>query len=131
MASGGQVTASLTTGNYGENNHTYDFGFYVAPTAANVAIGGAVYSGKQGIKGVIVTLTGGHLSQPRVTQTNSFGYYYFADLPAGETYVVTVSSKKYYFPNPSLVLNLDDNISEVNFEADAPGGFLPTFTIRK
>ncbi|MBS1794696.1 MAG: hypothetical protein JSS81_12625 [Acidobacteria bacterium] len=116
---GGQVTAALVTGNNGENNHTYDFGFYVAPTAANAGIGGAVYDGGRGLGRVTVTLSGGGLKQPRVTQTSAFGYYHFDDLPAGETYVVTVVSKKYYFPNPSLVVNLTDNISDANFETGA------------
>jgi hypothetical protein len=116
VASGGQVVITLTTGASGANNHTYDFGFYVAPTAANASINGAVYDGKKGLARVTVTLSGGGLIQPRVTQTSTFGYYYFEDLPVGQTYVVTVSSKKYYFPTPSIVINLQDSISDANFE---------------
>jgi hypothetical protein len=122
VLSAGQVVTTLTTGGYGENNHTYDFGFYVAPTAANAAINGAVYSGGKGLGRVTVTLNGGNLKEPRVTQTGTFGYYYFDNLPVGEVYVVTVSSsKKYFFPNPSLVFNLQDNISDANFEAESSG----------
>lgn len=120
-----------TTGNFGENNHTYDVGFYIAPTAANASINGAVYSGKQGVSRVIVTLNGGNLTQPRVTQTNNFGYYYFEDLPVGETYVITVSSRKYSFPNSSLVINLQDNISDANFEAESSGFLMPKALTRK
>lgn len=121
-SSGGQVVTSLLTGNYGANNHTYDFGFYVAPTAANASIVGAVYAGGRGLGGISVTLTGGNLKQPLVTQTSSFGYYSFADLPVGEIYVVTVaSSKKYYFANPSLIINLQDNVADANFEAESSG----------
>lgn len=131
IPSGGQVVTTLTTGAYGENNHTYDFGFYIAPTAANASINGAVYSGKQGVSRVIVTLSGGNLTQPRVTQTNNFGYYHFEDLPVGETYVITVSSRKYSFPNSSLVLNLQDNISDANFEAESSGFLMPKALTRK
>ena len=120
VSSSGQVVTTLTTGVSGENNHTYDFGFYIAPTAANAAINGAVYSEGKGLGRVTVTLSGGNLKEPRVTQTSTFGYYYFDNLPVGEVYVVTVSSsKKYFFPNPSLVLNLQDNISDANFEAES------------
>lgn len=108
---------SLTTGGTGSNNHTLDFGFYVAPTAANAAINGAVYANGRGLARVTVTLTGGNLTTPRFTQTNSFGYYRFADLPVGATYVVSVSSKRYYFPNPNIIIDLQDNVADANFEA--------------
>jgi hypothetical protein len=131
--SAGQVVTSLLTGNYGENNHTYDFGFYIAPTAANAAINGAVYAGGRGVGGVTVMLTGGNLAEPRITRTSSFGYYFFDDLPVGEIYVLTVvSTKRYFFPNPSLIINLQDNVSDANFEAES-SGFLstPKILIRK
>lgn len=122
IPSGGQAIISLLTGNYGENNHTYDFGFYLSPTSANAAINGAVYAGGRGLGGIAVTLTGGNLKEPLITRTSSFGYYSFADLAVGETYIVTVtSSKKYNFPNPSLIINLQDNVADANFEAESSG----------
>ncbi|HEY8563813.1 MAG TPA: SdrD B-like domain-containing protein [Pyrinomonadaceae bacterium] len=133
VVAGSQVIISLLTGNYGENNHTHDFGFYVAPTAANASINGAVYAGGRGLGGVTVTLTGGNLTAPRTTRTSSFGYYYFADLPTGEIYVVTVSpTKKYSFANSSLIISLQDNIADANFEADEPGfSAAPKILLRK
>lgn len=132
VASAGQPVISLTTGNNGENNHTYDFGFFVAPTAANAAINGAVYADGKGLSRIGLMLTGGNLQQPRFTQTNSFGYYFFDELPVGETYVVTViSNKKYNFPNSSLIINLQDNVAGVNFEAESSGLMTQRTLIKK
>jgi hypothetical protein len=115
--SGGRAIAALVTGNAGQNNHTYDFGFMFIPTAANGAINGAVRMNGRGVSRVRVTVTGGQLTQPLVTYTSSFGYYSFDDLPVGEFYVVSVDSKRYTFHNPSLVVNLQDNVSDADFEA--------------
>lgn len=115
--SAGSVSTTLTTGNAGENNHTYDFGFMFTPTAASGAINGAVRMNGRGVPMVRVTLTGGPLTQPLVTYTSSFGYYSFDELPVGEYYVVSVESKKHNFYNPSMVVNLQDNVADADFEA--------------
>lgn len=58
---------------------------------------------------------GGALPQPVTVQTNAFGYYSFEGIPAGETYVLTVSSKRYVFAQPSLVLNVSDAVTDADF----------------
>lgn len=123
---------NVTTGTAGNNNHTYDFGFVTAPTPAGAVLNGMVYAGGRGLSGVTVTLSGGRFQQPLTARTNSFGYYSFADLPVGETYVVSVvSTKKYHFQNPNQIVNLQDNATDVNFEADSEDRLTPRTLLRK
>ncbi|HVE60095.1 MAG TPA: hypothetical protein VNB22_24990 [Pyrinomonadaceae bacterium] len=89
-----------------------------APTAANVSVSGQVRSGKSGISNVTVMITGGNLTEPLFTKTNTFGNYSFDGLTAGQTFVVTVVSRRYNFPQSSIVLNLADNVADADFEAE-------------
>lgn len=91
---------------------------FLPPSAASVSISGQVRAGKSAIAGAIITLTGGNLTEPRTTRTNSFGNYKFEGITAGETYVVTVAAKRYNFPQPSIVLNTEDNVTNADFEAE-------------
>lgn len=92
---------------------------FTSPSAANATIGGRVLdSAGNGIKYASVTLTGGGLSEPIVVETNDFGYYNFADLPAGGSYVVSVQARRYFFSQPSRVINLEDNVTDANFVGD-------------
>jgi hypothetical protein len=63
-------------------------------------------------------ISGNSLEHPLVATTGSFGYYSFEGLTAGETYVVTVNSKRYTFSMPSRVISLVDNATDVNFVAN-------------
>ncbi len=91
-----------------------------APTAANASVSGRVTTADgRGIRNAILTISGGSLTTPRFVRTGSFGYYSFEDLPAGETYVVTISSKRYIFSNPSRVITLNDSITDADFTAEA------------
>lgn len=93
----------------------------LAPTAASAAIGGQVLTPNGGgIKGVIVVLTGGNLTAPIYAQTNTFGYYRLPEVPAGQTYVITVNSKRYTFATPSQIVNLQENLLDLDFVSDAP-----------
>ena len=65
----------------------------------------------------MVSVTGNSLPEPRVVQTGSFGYYTFDDLRVGETYVITVQGRRYFFQMPSRVINLTDNIADLDFIA--------------
>ncbi len=90
-----------------------------APTVANVSVGGKVLTANgQGIVRVNVTLTNTATSEIRSLQTNSFGYYNFSDIPAGGIYVVTVNSRRYWFANPTQVVNVSEDVGELNFVAD-------------
>ena len=54
----------------------------------------------------------------RITRTNPFGFYRFADVPSGETYIINVSHKLYTFAPRAL--SVMEEISELNFVVEAP-----------
>jgi hypothetical protein len=80
------------------------------PTAANASISGrAMTSSGYPIARVLVTLTDTN-GEARVALTNSFGYFFFTDVPSGNAYVVTASRKGYSFA-PRLLL-VTDNVED-------------------
>lgn len=85
------------------------------PTAAPVSIAGRVSdpSGR-GLRGVAVTLSDNDGRLKRV-MTNTFGFYRFASVPAGASYVLSVASKRYQFQNPTLLVTANENISNADF----------------
>ena len=91
---------------------------FVVPTAAGISVSGQVRAGKNPVAGATVTITGGNLPAPMVAKTNNFGNYTFEGLQAGQIYVVSVTAKRYNFPQSSIVLNPDDNITGADFEAE-------------
>lgn len=89
------------------------------PTAANAAIGGRVMTANgRGIRNARLMLVGGSLSEPRYAFTGVSGYYRFDDLPTGETYVLTVFSKRFVFAQSSVVVNLTEELTEANFTSE-------------
>jgi hypothetical protein len=83
--------------------------------AVNLSVSGRVTGvGGQGIKGVYVFMIdiGGTV---RTATTNPFGYYGFDNVNAG-SYTIGVTSKRYAFPEPTVVA-VNDNISNLNFVA--------------
>ena len=92
---------------------------FVGPTAANASVSGRVTtSDGRGIRNAKVVITGNSLAHPIIATTGSFGYYTFEGLATGETYVITVNSKRYTFSSPSRVISLVDNIADADFIAD-------------
>ena len=91
----------------------------LAPVAATVGVAGQVLTANgQGIRNANVMITGGSITTPRYVKTNTFGNYQFDELQVGETYVITVQSKKYTFSRPSIIINLSDSISDADFHAE-------------
>lgn len=87
------------------------------PTAATAAISGRVvdiYGGY--IRDVAVTLTGA-TGEARYARTNNFGVYQFAELPVGESYVITVRSKRYTFATDTRIVMLMDDVTDQDFTA--------------
>jgi hypothetical protein len=89
----------------------------INPTlAGDVVLGGRVLTANgAGLKGAMVTVSGGTLSAPRTVMTASFGHYMFDDLDAGQTYVVSVAAKRYTFRTPAMLVSLDADLTEVDF----------------
>lgn len=89
------------------------------PTAANASIGGRVTTaGGNGIRNAMVTVSGGDLTAPILVQTGSFGYYQFDGLRVGQTYVVSVMSKRFTFANSTRVIGLQSDITDFDFVAE-------------
>jgi alpha-tubulin suppressor-like RCC1 family protein len=84
-----------------------------APTAANVSVSGRVVNGKTGIARAIVSVTDAN-GAVRTARTGSFGFYRFEGLPAGETYVFSVTAKGYEFA--PQVVTLKEAVDNLDFE---------------
>ncbi|MEP6945568.1 MAG: Calx-beta domain-containing protein [Acidobacteriota bacterium] len=88
----------------------------LAPTAAGVTATGRVTTKSgMGIGNALITLTGPN-GESRTTVSNPFGYYEFADISAGESYVISVLSKAHTFAPSSRLITPNDAL-EVNFES--------------
>jgi len=87
-----------------------------APTAEPISIEGRVVtSDGQGISRATVSLFG--IGENISVVTNPFGYYRFTGLSPGNTYVISVVSKKYQFEQPNQVVSAFDNVANVDFIA--------------
>ncbi|MDQ4121947.1 MAG: carboxypeptidase regulatory-like domain-containing protein [Acidobacteriota bacterium] len=88
------------------------------PTAASVSVSGRVMNAAgRGLRGVKVVLSGANGEQKTVL-TNSFGYYRFADVSAGATYVINVFSKKHTFNQPTHTHLIQGETAGVDFIAN-------------
>jgi hypothetical protein len=88
------------------------------PTAASVSVSGRVMTASgRGIRNVLVRLIDEQRAA-RIAVTSTFGYYRFADVPAGRTYTISISTKSYNFNQPSQLLSLVGETGDVNFVAD-------------
>jgi hypothetical protein len=86
-------------------------------TAPVMVAGRITTAGGLGIRGAIVTISGGGLPSPRVAQTGSFGYFLFSGLQAGQTYTVTVSAKRNSFAQPSRTVTPQADVTDLDFVA--------------
>jgi hypothetical protein len=87
----------------------------LAPTAASVTVSGRVTANGRGVANAIVTYAG-ETGERKSAITNAFGYYRFEEVPAGQSYVFNVVSKRYTFP--SRAVTVSEELSELNFEAE-------------
>jgi subtilisin family serine protease len=89
----------------------------LAPTAAGAFIMGRVADTKgQGVRGIVLNLTDTSTGEVFSAITNTFGYYSFADRPAGHYYILTVrSDKKWQAINPTRTISLVDNVAGMDF----------------
>ena len=90
----------------------------LSPTAAHVSVSGQVLTPDgRGLRNAVVILTGPNLTTPRRTLTTSFGYFTFDDIEAGQVYIITVSSRRYGFAQPTQAIAVFDNIAGLIFQA--------------
>ena len=95
-----------------------DIGAYempLRPTAAGVSISGRVLVGQRGLINATVYLTDQN-GATRAARTSFFGYFHFEDVEAGQTYIISVISRRHQFR--SQVVSTAGNLSDLNFIAD-------------
>jgi uncharacterized delta-60 repeat protein len=87
-------------------------------TAANVSVGGRLTSASgNGLAGIRVSLMNMQ-GVSSYTLTNSFGYYTFSDIPAGETYIIAPNSAKHTFSPSARAVNVMEDVTGVDFTAN-------------
>lgn len=85
-------------------------------TAAGVNVSGNVVSqAGKGIWRASVILSGGSLKSPIHATTDFDGNFNFADVPAGETYIISVSVKGFKFDQTDIVVNLSEDFNQAHF----------------
>lgn len=88
-----------------------------APTAASVQISGRVKLAKgKGIFRAQVSMTD-VTGVEQITFTNQFGYYQFADVAAGKTYIFSVTKRGYQFADNPRVLFAGEDLTDADFKA--------------
>lgn len=90
----------------------------LAPSAATASVGGRILAADGGgIRNVIISLTDTSGGETRFARSSSFGYYRFEEVPVGETYILTVRSKRFIFLPETRIITLFDELTEVDFTA--------------
>ena len=86
-------------------------------TADRVTVVGRVMTADgRGIRNALVTMIESDGTTRTVT-TGPFGYYRFADVAVGQNVVLTVTSKRFNFDQPTQVVYVTEDMKEVNFVA--------------
>lgn len=129
VLSGGQFALAGTTGQSiaGQKATSTQFSIYAGfwnaapqfvPTAASVPVSGRVTTADgRGIRGAQVTLTGAS-GETQTVRTTAFGYFRFSGVLAGETYVISVSAKRFQFSQPTQVCSILEDTENIVFIAD-------------
>lgn len=100
------ITATATDNTTGDTSEFSAAVQVQAPTAAGVTVSGRVTNAHgRALPNVRVILTDQN-GLSRVTVTNSFGYYYFRDVEAGQTYVIEAKGRYRFRP---LVVDVNED----------------------
>lgn len=90
----------------------------LAPTAAGVTAGGRITNAAgEGLGSVSISLTGPQ-GDIRTILSNPFGYYEFDEVPAGESYVISVTSKTHIFDPSSRLITPNDAVEVIFVSVD-------------
>jgi uncharacterized delta-60 repeat protein len=93
----------------------------VLATAAKVDLSGRVADTRgRAVSNVTLTLTDADGSS-RTATTNTFGYYRFQKVEAGQSYVLHATSKKYAVEDPIRMIEVTDEMDEIDFVAEPIG----------
>ncbi|HLM60605.1 MAG TPA: carboxypeptidase-like regulatory domain-containing protein [Pyrinomonadaceae bacterium] len=92
----------------------------LAPTTAPVTVSGRVLTlDGAGLRNARVTITAMD-GEARTVLTGKSGAYRFANIEAGETYIISVASRRYVF-QPQIVF-VNEDLNELNFSAVSQTG---------
>lgn len=90
----------------------------LAPTAASVGVGGRVLTANgHGIRNILIMMTNQN-GTVRTTQTSIGGNYKFDDVEVGETYIFTVSARRFTFSQPTQIRAVFEETDDIDFIAD-------------
>jgi len=107
--------------NAGDGSDIGAFELQLAPAAANVSISGRVVTGEgkdiSGISNAVILVTSPD-GDSWTARTNPFGYFEVADIPAGATYMISVTHKRYTFDTQTI--NVVDNVEGLMFFSVQP-----------
>ena len=83
-------------------------------TAAGAVISGRILTERgRGISRVTVTVLDTNTLESRSVRTNAFGYFNMQEMPVGDFYIISVSSKGYWFVNNNQGLTLTENLTNL------------------
>lgn len=126
-SSGGNYSVEVTAGQTlaGDTSqggqYSISSGFWtpaLAPTAATVLVAGRVTTADgRGIRNARVSLIDS-AGTTRVFHSAAFGHFRFAGITAGQTVIVTIQAKRFIFSQPTVVLNVTDDVLDLNFTAE-------------
>lgn len=89
--------------------------FLLAPTSSNVSVSGRVVSSSgKAVRDTIVFLTDDS-GFVRRTVNDSAGRFRFDNVTVGRTYTITVRNKSFRFEQPTRVISVTDEISDIEF----------------
>ena len=90
----------------------------LAPSAATASISGRILAiNGYGIRNVIISLTNASGGEVRFVRSSSFGYYKFEEVTVGESYILTVRSKRFVFEPDTRIITLLDELTDADFTA--------------
>jgi len=87
----------------------------LTPTAAAVQVEGRVLAEGSAISRAVVSYVDNN-GVVHSTKTNSFGYYRFTDVAAGNSYVFSAKAKGFSFP--TRIININEAINDLDFNAE-------------
>ena len=134
IAGGGQQSANgnyTVTGTIGQplagtlsSGATYSLrgGFWAAqpfaPTAAAASISGRIRTADgRGIRNVRLMLSNATTGETFNAISSPFGYYRFDNILVGQTYILTISAKRFSFNPNTRVITLLDELNNEDFDA--------------
>lgn len=89
-----------------------------APTAAFVGVSGRVTTADgRGIRNARILLSDGS-GTIRMATSGAFGHYRLNGVATGQTYILSISAKRFVFASPTRVITVNDEMNGEDFTAE-------------